>query len=93
MFPAIRPWPMTPCEDLTKIVLKQMFCFCYKGPFEVLFLLPPQNSTSKQYQNNLAVAVAVAVMMARAVTRARVVARAVVRAVAVARAVVSWSWS
>ncbi len=30
-----------------------MFCFCYKGPFEVLFLLSPQNSTSKQYQNNL----------------------------------------
>jgi hypothetical protein len=31
-----------------------MFCFCFKRPFEVLFRLPPQNSTSNQYQNNLA---------------------------------------
>ncbi len=31
-----------------------MFCFCCKCPFEVLFWLPPQNSTSIQYQNNLA---------------------------------------
>ena len=45
----------TPCEELTKnSILKQMFCFCCKRPFEVLFRLPPQNSTSNQYQNNLA---------------------------------------
>ncbi len=32
-----------------------MFCFCYKDPFEVLFLLPPQNSASnstKKSRNN-----------------------------------------
>ncbi len=47
------PHVTTPCEELTKIVLKEMFCFCCKCPFEVLFRLPPQNSTSNQYQNNL----------------------------------------
>ncbi len=30
-----------------KIIHNQNLCFSYKGPFEVLFLLPLQNSTSK----------------------------------------------